>query len=174
MTYDQVMMQLAGMAQKFGVAQSGMTGTQHTLGMWQWGLPDILMRFPNMSFCHRTMNDIYLHWRENGVTLGDDKPFMAERSRGRIYNCYFTEIDLEDEESRHWMDEFFPHISEFYKRFPALRGEGKQRVVQFVLPDKNNKLPFESDYDSEAMPQKIVGVPLYPQELHDFLQNRDK
>ncbi|MCY9861344.1 hypothetical protein OTK49_02285 [Vibrio coralliirubri] len=172
MTYDQVMMQLAAMVQKFGLAQSGIAGCQHSLGMWNKSLPDIVMTIPDMGFCHTSINDIYTHWCENGVTLGDDQPFMKERTRGQEFNCYFMEIDLDDRVSRSIMKSAFPHLFEFYERFPALKGEGKHRVVHFILPNKYNQLPFDANYDFDSLPQALIGSALDLVALEKFIALR--
>ena len=144
----EVFKQVAQIAQKYGVAQSGYGSYQYTLGMWKYDLPDLIVTIDHSDISRQLMNEIYTYLvvNKNELTLGDDKVFMSGRGRSDL-SCYFLEL-----KSEQFLDQSI--AGEFYELHPEFKGTGKHRIVQFIYPDKNNIFPFVDGYD--GIKQRVI------------------
>lgn len=172
MTYEETLETLNTMAEERGFAITGTGFPWYTVGMAEHGLPDIIFSIPSQDMVINVLNHYYEHVKKNGITLGNDKKFMEGIGLGHL-DCLVLELDLNHEDDEHF-NGALAGMTEFYESYPERDTEAEQRVIHLMYPDTNNLFPFEEGYNSEGVPQYLVGFPKNVDSIVEFSLSRGK
>ncbi|TOJ14054.1 DUF4262 domain-containing protein [Vibrio parahaemolyticus] len=112
----------------------------YTVGLTDLDLPElILVGGMRSEHVHTIFTSIIDEWRQNGVKMGIQADFIADRD-GNNLPIKIVELDNSDDLLR---DEFAVQAFEYYKPFTT------PKFAQILWPDMNGLLPGHPDFNMQ-------------------------
>ncbi|PSV00559.1 hypothetical protein [Photobacterium kishitanii] len=145
-TYDEHLSNLKKIADNYGIVVLKGANFTHSVGAWMHGLPEIFCTVPGFGYL-LTM-EIFHHWKLYGYeTPNNLKEFMKNRGTSD-YSIKVLELDVPDV-----IQATASIIGDFYSKFSNSTSDSSElKIVQIVIPDKQNVYPSALNYNGINQP----------------------